>query len=182
MDKTEKALLLNLFYQYAKQKASGRYKEADKIEADFLNVLNALPLEERAQSLKESLQDLKKRLLEDEAGGASTMLHYARNQLENLAERKRFLFSLGALDIEEEELLTDDIREISAIIKARLQDRLFWIADRLEDTIEARKKAGTYKGEFTIPVILANAFNDIFKVSEGYFTGDRNELKREEAR
>lgn len=123
MDKTEKALLLNLFYQYAKQKASGRYKEADKIEADFLNVLNALSLEERAQSLKEGLQDLKK----------------------------------------------------------RLQDRLFWIADRLEDTIEARKKAGTYKGEFTIPVILANAFNDIFKVSEGYFTGDKNELKREEA-
>jgi len=105
------------------------------------------------------------------------MLHYARNRLEELAENKRFLFSLGAIDIDEEEFLNDDIKEISDIIKARLQERLFWIADRLEDTIEARKKAGTYKGEFTIPVILANAFNDIFKVNEGYFTGDRNELK-----
>lgn len=177
MNKTEKALLLDLFHNYAKAKATGKYKEAEKIEADFLNVINALSLDERAQSLKANLEKLKKNLLEDEAGGASTMLHYARNRLEELAENKRFLFSLGALDIEEEELLTDDIREISAIIKARLQDRLFWIADRLEDTIEARKKAGTYKGEFTIPVILANAFNDIFKVNEGYFTGDRNELK-----
>lgn len=177
MNKTEKALLLDLFHNYAKAKATGKYKEAEKIEADFLNVINALSLDERAQSLKANLEKLKKNLLEDEAGGASTMLHYSRNRLEELAENKRFLFSLGAIDIDEEEILTDEIREISAIIKARLQDRLFWIADRLEETIEARKKAGTYKGEFTIPVILANAFNDIFKVNEGYFTGDRNELK-----
>lgn len=177
MNKTEKALLLDLFHNYAKAKATGKYKEAEKIEADFLNVINALSLDERAQSLKANLEKLKKNLLEDKAGGASTMLHYSRNRLEELAENKRFLFSLGAIDIDEEEFLNDDIKEISDIIKARLQDRLFWIADRLEETIEARKKAGTYKGEFTIPVILANAFNDIFKVNEGYFTGDRNELK-----
>lgn len=61
MNKTEKALLLDLFHNYAKAKATGKYKEAEKIEADFLNVINALSLDERAQSLKANLEKQKRK-------------------------------------------------------------------------------------------------------------------------
>lgn len=174
MTNTHKAILLDIFHNYAKAKATGKYREAEALEADFVNVLNGLSLELRKETLEEEIKLLKENLFKDNAGGASTMLHYARRRLEDLWEKKRLLLSLGVIDIEEEEFILDDLREIKEEIFKRLQERLFWISDRLEDSIEARKKAGTYKGEFTIPVILANAFNDILKNDfEQTFTGER---------
>lgn len=174
MNTTQKAILLDLFHKNAKAKATGKFKEAEEIEADFLNVLNALTFEARKESLEEEIDNLKERLFKDTAGGASTFLHYAREHLNGLWERKRLLFEMGAIDIDEEDYLQDKLKEIQAEIFKRLQDRLYWIADRLEDSIEARKKAGTYKGEFTTATILANAFNDIFKNNfEQSFTGER---------
>lgn len=43
-----------------------------------------------------------------------------------------------------------------------MQQRIKWQAGLIDETIETRNNKGTYKGEFTTAVILANAYNDIF--------------------
>lgn len=121
MNTTQKAILLDLFHKNAKAKATGKFKEAEEIEADFLNVLNALTFEARKERLEEEIDNLKERLFKDTAGGASTFLHYAREHLNGLWERKRLLFEMGAIDIDEEDYLQDKLKEIQAEIFKRLQ-------------------------------------------------------------
>lgn len=126
--------------------------------------------EKNVKYLEKELTNLKQRLETDRAGFASTMLHSIRRRLDELVTIRRFLFQYGKLDLENVEWLEEIERPIFEIIKNRLQDRIFWIAHQIDDTIEARKKKGTYKDDFTTSVIIANAFNDIFN-SEFDFEG-----------
>ena len=54
-------------------------------------------------------------------------------------------------------------QDIGQVLHDRMQQRIEWQAGLIDETIETRKNKGTYKGEFTTAVILANAYNDIFE-------------------
>lgn len=122
----------------------------------------AVPNDSKYKWLLGNLENLQKRLLGDSAGYASTMLNRMRNTLNDYCAIRWFLFTSGELDLNESDILEDIARDIRATIRERMQERIRWQAKHIDETIEHRKKAGTYKGEFTTAVILANAYNDIF--------------------
>lgn len=120
------------------------------------------------KDIKRELKNIRERLNKDTAGFASTMLQRARADLDFLTEYKHRLFCEDRLTLEESDDLTGEIRELKTTVQKLLNDRIKWQAQGIERTIEARKNAGTYKGEFTTAVILANAYNDIFKNDYDY--------------
>lgn len=130
-------------------------------------------MEELAQRLESGLTNLKAQIEADQAGHASTMLHYYRRRLDELVTQRRFLFELGKISLDTVEWLEELERPIREELKRRLDARITWIADRIQDTIDARTKAGRYQGEFTTAVILANAYNDILEYDFGKFQGDK---------
>ena len=118
--------------------------------------------EKNVKYIETELRNLQQRIEADKAGFASTMLHRYRKRFDEIVSIRRFLFQHGKLDITNVEWLEEVERPIFELIYNRLQSRLLWVSHRIDDTIEARKNKGTYKGEFTTAVIIANAFNDIF--------------------
>ena len=118
--------------------------------ADFIKELN-----DRLERLEELLRN-------DPAGMASTMLHRVRTALAERSGAVEFLCEVGAITMDDAEALRDRVRSIENNIKELLKARIKWHAARIDETIEARKTNGTYKGEFTTAVLLANAYNDIF--------------------
>lgn len=175
MNTTQKAILFDLFQNYAKAKATGKYKEAEEIEKDFLEVLRGLSFRAKVERLEENIKDLEKRLKEDKAGFASTMLYYDKRRLEELGNEKRLLFSLGEITVEEETLFNESLNDIRKEIFKRLQERLFWIAERLDDVLDL-KRGEDNRNETAI--ILANSFNDVFRNDwNGTFTGDQKKYE-----
>ena len=121
---------------------------------------------ELVAALKDRLARLGEMLENDPAGKASTMLHRTRTALEERSGAVEFLCEVGAITMDDAEALRDQVRELQNKIKELLQARIKWHGERIDETIEARKNRGTYKGEFTTAVILANAYNDIFYTSD----------------
>ena len=120
------------------------------------------------KDIKRELENIRERLNKDTAGFASTMLQRERANLDFLTEYKHRLFCSDRLTPDENDNLAFEIRELKTTVRKLLNDRIKWQAQGIERTIEARKNAGTYKGEFTTAVILANAYNDIFKNDYDY--------------
>lgn len=121
--------------------------------------------------LQERYDNLRCQLADDPAGHASTMLHPLRRHLDELNAVRHFLCDHGLIDMEQSMELGDGARDIADTIHDLLQKRLMWHAGMLDKSIATRKAKGTYKGEFTTAVILANAYNDIFDNQETKFDG-----------
>ena len=126
-----------------------------------------------ANRYKKLLADIKA----DAAGYASTQLHFFRTRLDELNGIKTDYLCQNQITIEQNRFINELAKEINEIIKNRLQERILWIARGIDRTIESRKQKGTYKGEFTTAVILANAFNDIFYHQFGEFDIKEGENK-----
>lgn len=111
-------------------------------------------------------------LEKDEAGFASTQLHYFRIRLDELDGIRSYLLSNGDIDIEQNSSILNTRRDIQEAIRKRLQERLLWLARGIDESISIRKAKGIYEGEFDTATILANAFNDILGDTYGKnFTG-----------
>lgn len=122
-------------------------------------------------NLMEDIIRLKKCVQEDSAGAASSVLHKWRKRFEELTERAWFMcYELHLFDNSEMEIFREEKNDVGKLIAKRLQDRIYWMAKIIDGDIEKMKKNGTYKGQFTTSVIIANAFNDIFD-KEIYFEG-----------
>jgi hypothetical protein len=142
-------------------------EDADGLGPSFNDLLEALGEGgELVAALKDRLARLGEMLENDPAGMASTMLHRTRTALEERSGAVEFLCEVGAITMDDAGELRDQVRELQNKIKELLQARIKWHAARIDETIEARKTNGTYKGEFTTAVILANAYNDIFYTSD----------------
>lgn len=129
---------------------------------------------EHYENLKRSYNRLLEMLEQDDAVYASTQLHYVRERMIELRGTKNYLLNHSLITPEESLDLKDIIEEIECILQTRLQCRIFWIARGIDNTIEERTQNGTYKGEFTTSMILANAFNDIIGDTYGkLFEGKR---------
>ena len=132
-------------------------------------------IKRRAAGLKDRYKALRKSINKDPAKSASTMLHIYRRNLDEISFERHFLCQIGALEQYLSDYLADAFeQDIGQVLHDRMQQRIKWQAERINETIEARKNKGTYKGEFTTAVILANAYNDIFhyqykefKIKEG---------------
>lgn len=106
--------------------------------------------------------DLQK--IETSAGYADTRLHATRRRLENLIYTKTFILCYATdSTIDDFNGITERLYNADKKIKDLLQNRIFWIANGIDSTIAARKEKGSYKGEFSTAMIIANAFNDIFE-------------------
>lgn len=132
-------------------------------------------IKRRTAGLEYRYKSLRKSINKDPAKNASTMLHIYRRNLDELCFERHFLCQIGALEQYLSDYLADCFeQDIGQVLHDRMQQRIKWQAERINETIEARKNKGTYKGEFTTAVILANAYNDIFhyqykefKIKEG---------------
>lgn len=134
---------------------------------------NLKQFEKHEKRYKALLEDLEN----DDAGYASTQLHFFRTRCDELDALTHRLFLTDVITFDQK----SDIKYLSSraheIIKNRLQERILWLARGIDRTIENRKQNGTYKGEFTTAVILANAFNDIFYNQFGEFDIKEGENK-----
>lgn len=127
--------------------------------------------------LKNNLDRLLDNIKKDSAGYASTMLHRFREQLNDVEAVKTFLIYDGRIDFTETREINESISEIRKIIHKLLEKRISWQAGLIEETIASRNTKGTYKGEFTTEVILANAYNDIFKATDEMFNKEHVECR-----
>ena len=118
-------------------------------------------MNEHFKHLNRSYNAILKSLRKDEAGFASTQLHYTRDRFEELKGVQNYLANHSLISIDENSAFRDIREEITEIIHKRLQERLLWLARGINESIEIRKQKGCYKGEFDTATILANAFNDI---------------------
>lgn len=119
--------------------------------------------------LETRLDALQMDLYHDKADYASTSLHRFRRRLDEIDSIRLFLLEQNKIyDIDG---IDDQIKDIRKTIHERLEKRISWQAGLIEQTIAARKANGTYKGEFTTAVILANAYNDIFQAVDAPFNG-----------
>ena len=110
---------------------------------------------------KQHYDRIKETLEKDKGGFASTMLHPTIARFNEIVAIQQHYTCTDRLDMEDNSYLIEYRKPIKEIIKDRLQKRLIWLADGIDKTIESRKQKGTYKGEFTTSVIMANAFNDL---------------------
>ncbi len=142
------------------------YKEA----CDRLQTANLIKDEQKAKAdkllsclkyLQSGYESILENLKKDEAGFASTQLHYTRDRFNELKGIQNYLVNHSLISIDENSAFRDIRKEIAEIIQKRLQERLLWLARGIDRTIESRKQKGCYKGEFDTATILANAFNDI---------------------
>ena len=121
-------------------------------------------IKRRAANLENRYKALRKKINKDPAKSASTMLHIYRRNLDDLSFERHFLCQIGALEQYLSDYLADAFeQDIGQVLHDRMQQRIKWQAGLINETIETRKNKGTYKGEFTTAVILANAYNDIFE-------------------
>ena len=121
-------------------------------------------IKRRAANLENRYKSLRKSINNDPAKSASTMLHFYRRNLDKLRFERRFLCEIGALEQYLSNYLADCFeQDLGQILHDRMQQRIKWQAERINETIETRKSKGAYKGEFTTAVILVNAYNDIFQ-------------------
>lgn len=127
--------------------------------------------------LKNNIDRLLDNIKKDPANYASTMLHRFREQLNDIEAVKTFLIYDGKIDFTETREINESISEIRKIIHELLEKRIYWQAGLIEETIARRKSNGTYKGEFTTEVILANAYNDIFEATDETFNKEHVECK-----
>ena len=126
--------------------------------------MNIEEIKRRAANLENRYKSLRKTINNDPAKSASTMLHIYRRNLDELRFERHFLCEIGAL----EQYLSDNLKDafekdLEQTLHDRMQQRIKWQAGLINETIQTRKNKGTYKGEFTTAVILANAYNDIFE-------------------
>lgn len=121
------------------------------------------------------LNALQKDIEKDNADYASTMLHRYRRRLDEIDSIRYFLHEQNK--IYDTDGIDDQISDIRKTIHERLEKRIAWQAGLIEQTIASRKSKGTYKGEFTTEVILANAYNDIFEATDGSFSKEHVECK-----
>lgn len=148
--------------------------------AEHLNLGRQLEIQEkskRAEKFEKRYKSLLEDLKNDDAGYASTQLHFFRARLDELDTLTHNQFLADAINFDQETDLKYFSREAREIIKNRLQERILWLARGIDQTIEKRKQKGTYKGEFTTAVILTNAFNDIFYHQFGEFDIKEGENK-----
>ena len=129
---------------------------------------NLKQFEKHEKRYKALLEDLEN----DDAGYASTQLHFFRTRCDELDTLTHHLFLTEVISFDQE----SDIKYLSSraheIIKNRLQERLLWLANGIDETIAIRRQKGVYKDEFDTATILANAFNDILgNVYGKNFTG-----------
>ncbi len=153
------------------------YKEA----CDRLQTANLIKDEQKAKAdkllsclkyLQSGYESILENLKKDEAGFASTQLHYTRDRFNELKGIQNYLVNHSLISIGENSAFQDVRKEIAEIIQKRLQERLLWLARGINESIEIRKQKGCYKGEFDTATILANAFNDILGHDYGKnFTG-----------
>ena len=121
-------------------------------------------IKRRAAGLEDRYKALRKSINKDPAKSASTTLHIYRRNLDELSFERHFLCQIGALEQYLSDYLADAFeQDIGQVLYDRMQQRIKWQAGLIDETIETRKNKGTYKGEFTTAVILANAYNDIFE-------------------
>lgn len=121
-------------------------------------------IKRRAANLENRYKALRKDINNDTAKSASTMLHFYRRRLDELCFERRFLREIGAIEQYLSDFFADVFeQDIGQVLHDRMQQRIKWQAGLIDETIETRKNKGTYKGEFTTAVILANAYNDIFE-------------------
>lgn len=111
--------------------------------------------------LQSGYESILENLKKDEAGFASTQLHYTRDRFNDLKGIQNYLVNHSLISIDENRSFQDIRKEIAEIIQNRLQERLLWLARGINESIEIRKQKGRYNGEFDTATILANAFNDI---------------------
>lgn len=119
--------------------------------------------------LEKDYNKLKEIMNQDPAKHASSMLYYHIRRLRENDFLKHYYFQQGVIDLNEKEILDEKSKDIRSEINKLLSDRIKWMAERIEETIQSRKENGTYKNEFTTEIILANAFNDIFNIEEMKF-------------
>lgn len=112
---------------------------------------------------KQRYDRIKETLEKDHAEFASTILHQTIARFNEIVAIQQHYTCIDRLDMEDNSYLIEYRKPIKEIIKDRLQKRLIWLADGIDKTIESRKQKGTYKGEFTTSVIMANAFNDLLR-------------------
>lgn len=125
--------------------------------------------------LQSRLDALQKDIEKDNADYASTMLHRYRRRLDEIDSIRYFLHVQNK--IYDTDGIDDQISDIRKTIHERLEKRIAWQAGLIEQTIASRKSKGTYKGEFTTEVILANAYNDIFDATDEMFNKEHVECK-----
>lgn len=126
--------------------------------------MNLEETKRRATNLENRYKALRKDIKNDPAKSASTMLHYYRRRLDELRFERHFLCEIGALEQYLSDYFADAFeKDLAQTLHDRMQQRIKWQAGLINETIETRKNKGTYKGEFTTAVILANAYNDIFE-------------------
>lgn len=120
-------------------------------------------IKRRAANLENRYKTLRKSINSDPAKSASTMLHFYRRNLDELCFERHFLREIGALEQYLSDYFADAFeKDIAQTLHDRMQQRIKWQAGLINETIDTMKNKGTYKGEFTTAVILANAYNDIF--------------------
>lgn len=120
-------------------------------------------IKRRAANLENRYKTLRKSINSDPAKSASSMLHIYRRNLDELCFERHFLCEIGALEQYLSDFFADAFeQDMGQVLHDRMQQRIKWQAGLIDETIETRKNKGTYKGEFTTAVILANAYNDIF--------------------
>ena len=120
-------------------------------------------IKRRAANLENRYKTLRKSINSDPAKSASTMLHFYRRNLDELRFERHFLCEIGALEQYLSDYFADAFeKDMAQTLHDRMQQRIKWQAGLINETIETRKNKGSYKGEFTTAVILANAYNDIF--------------------
>lgn len=126
--------------------------------------MNNEEIKRRAANLENRYKTLRKSIKSDPAKSASTMLHIYRRNLDELRFERHFLCEIGALEQYLSDYFADAFeKDLVQTLHDRMQQRIKWQAGLINETIETRKNKGTYKGEFTTAVILANAYNDIFE-------------------
>lgn len=129
-------------------------------------------MNEHFEHLNRSYNAILESLQKDEAGFASTQLHYTRDRFNELKGIQNYLVNHSLISIDENSAFWDIRKEITEVIQKRLQERLLWLARGINESIEIRKQKGIYAGEFDTATILANAFNDILGSEYGkYFDG-----------
>jgi hypothetical protein len=101
------------------------------------------------------------------------MLHSTIARFNEIVAIQQYYTCNDHLDMEDNSYLIEYRKPIKEIIKDRLQNRLIWLADGIDKTIESRKQKGNYKGEFTTSVIMANAFNDLLHGDFGTIFHDK---------
>jgi len=125
--------------------------------------MNIEEIKRRAANLENRYKSLRKTINNDPAKSASTMLHFYRRNLDELCFERHFLCKIGALEQYLSDYLADAFeKDLAQTLHDRMQQRIKWQAGLINETIQTRKNKGTYKGEFTTAIILANAYNDIF--------------------